>query len=211
MIPVIITKSLAAAVANGVALSQSIGAAGNLTLSGSLMVAGVAVLDSPRPVIITSAGNDSGITFTVYGLNPTGNPVSETVAGAAIGVATTLTSFSTVTRVATSGATAAAVTVGTNGTGTSAWNVADIFRNAVDMSFAGVVTGTLNWGIEYTYDNPNDPATPIPTPFDHPVLVAKTVTADCTLSHPFYAWRLKINSGSGSIKLTGTQAGLLGG
>jgi hypothetical protein len=46
--PSVVTLQLVALVANGIALSQTPGAAGNLTLNGSLVTAGVAILDVAR-------------------------------------------------------------------------------------------------------------------------------------------------------------------
>src|ERR1700744_4680398 len=105
-----ITKTLAAAVANGIALSQALGGAGFLMLSGSLVSGGVAVLGSQRQVIITSAGNDSGLTWTVIGTDDTGNPIKDQFAGANVGVATSNLNFATVTSISGSGATASTVT-----------------------------------------------------------------------------------------------------
>src|SRR6185437_3174379 len=118
MRPVTISKTLAAASANNIALSQSPAGAGNLTLNGAAVAAGVATLDTQRRVLITSAGTDTGITFTVYGGNQSGSAISETVAGGSLGIPVSTTQdFLTVTRVAASGASASTVTVGTSGVG----------------------------------------------------------------------------------------------
>jgi hypothetical protein len=100
--------------ANGIALTQTLAAAGALTLNGARVAAGrtYAALDVPRRVTITSAGDDSGITFTVRGADIYGRAMSQVVTGANAGAATTLKAFSTVVSVTASAATAAAVTVG---------------------------------------------------------------------------------------------------
>ena len=54
-----LTLTLQATNANGIALSQSRGSAGNLTLNGSLVSGGVANLVTAQFVGITSNGNDS--------------------------------------------------------------------------------------------------------------------------------------------------------
>lgn len=101
---------------DGIATSQAVGGAGDLTLDGVLVASGVAQLGTPSPVTITSAGNDSGITFTVYGTayTPGGGPVSvvETVTGGNISVVSTRHVFQTVTRIEASGAAAANVEAG---------------------------------------------------------------------------------------------------
>jgi hypothetical protein len=66
-----------------------------------------------RCVRIVSAGNDSGITFTVRGYDIYGYAMSATVTGANIGTATTLKAFKYVSSVTPSGNTASTVTVGT--------------------------------------------------------------------------------------------------
>lgn len=102
--------------ANGIALTQTAAAAGNLTLNGALVATGrsYATLDVPRRVTITSAADDSGITFLVTGSDIYGFPMTQLVTGAsgAPGTATTLKAFKTVASVRASAATAGAVTVG---------------------------------------------------------------------------------------------------
>lgn len=125
----VLNGSLADETANNIAQSQSPGAAGNLTLNGSLVTGGVAYIGPSyqatgypmRRVYITSAGDDSGVTFTVTGTGagPTGfYGVSETVTGADTSTVSTTKTFYTVTSIAISGASAAAVTVGVNGIAT---------------------------------------------------------------------------------------------
>src|SRR6266567_8354490 len=74
---------------NGVALTQSLASAGTAALNGARVTNGTAVLDVPRRVTITSAGNASGITFTVVGSDLYGRQVTQTVAGGNVGAATT--------------------------------------------------------------------------------------------------------------------------
>ena len=65
MQPISVTVGpLDAADDNGIAQSQTTAGAADLTLNGALVSGGVATFDSPRQVIITSAGNDTGVTFT---------------------------------------------------------------------------------------------------------------------------------------------------
>lgn len=70
----------AALSANGVAASQAVAAAGNLTLNGALVTAGVAVLDVPRAVsIVSTNAGDTTQTATVAGLSVYGGPMSEVI------------------------------------------------------------------------------------------------------------------------------------
>ena len=204
---------LAAASANNVALSQTPLAAGNLTLNGALVVGGVAVLDQPRRIIITSAGNDSTVTFTAYGTDFSGNPLQASVAGAAIGAADFGVSFATVTRIATSAATAAAVTAGTNGVADSRPIFLDGFGFA-PAALQVAVYGTVNYTVRQSMDNPNGPSgfgVPIGLQgvnwTDHPDtgVVAATATKFSNYVASPTLCKVVLNSGTGFITLSITQ------
>src|SRR5450631_3288742 len=108
MRPIIATVGpLVAAAANNIALSQTPAGAGALTLNGSLVASGVAVLDKHRRVLITTA--DTTHTFTVTGATGTGSVISEIV-GPITTSAFTAQDFKTVTSVTINGAATAAVT-----------------------------------------------------------------------------------------------------
>lgn len=205
-----LSKTLATASATAIATAQAVAGAGNLTLDGATVAAGIATLDTPRRVLITSAGNDAGITFTVYGTTNGTYSVSETVTGAAIGTVATQRDFLTIARVAASGAAAANVSVGTNTVGSSPWILVSNYSDPVSQGIAVVVTGTVNYSVEYTYDNFIDTTVPaaIPVVFTDPVLAAETTTGDTNFDTPFTGWRVTINSGSGSLAIKGIQAGV---
>ena len=84
--PIVLNGAAGVASANSICTSQTPSGAGALTLDGSTVSGGVANLGSMAYVYITSAGNDSGRTFSVsgYGYNASGGPyaISETVTGA---------------------------------------------------------------------------------------------------------------------------------
>lgn len=137
-------------VANNICLSQSAAGAANLTLNGSLAQTPATTTFAElggQQVVIVSAANDSGITFTVTGTvaSVSGPPivVSEVVTGTNTSRSCTKTFFQRVTQVATSNATAGNVTVGTNGTATL-----DVARRVLftdggnDSSISATVTGT---------------------------------------------------------------------
>lgn len=213
MIPQIVTIALAAASANNVCLSQAPGAAA-LTLNGSTVAGGVATLDYQRHVIITSSGNDSGITFKITGTRNDGGVISETLAGANAGVAESTLDYKTITSIVPSAAVAANVTVGTNGIGASPWQAFSEHTNPFSAGVQIVVTGTINADIEYTGDDPNGPLgafppAPVnPTAFKHATLVAVTANAAGSFSVPCWGWRVRVNSGSGSAKVTVAQSGM---
>lgn len=212
MQPITVTVgSLAAASANNIALSQTVTGAANATLNGALVTGGVAYLDKPRRVLITNVGNDSGITFTVYGTWLGGQTISETVQGTSgSSVATTL-DFATVTRVATSGSTSASgITVGTNGVAGSRWIRLDSWADA-QTAIQCNATGTVNYTVQVTMDDPNSPTNPIAvgdvTWLNTNDSDAVTAIGDVFTNFdwtPTYA-RILLNSGTGSVSGTFAQ------
>ena len=99
-----------AAVASAVAISTAAGVANNAALT---LTASPYVTDFPRKITITSAGDDSGISFTVVGLNESGTAITETVTGANSGVATSANYYSSVTSITAVGDPAGNVSAGT--------------------------------------------------------------------------------------------------
>lgn len=116
--------------ADGIAQSQAPAGAGDLTLNGASVVLqdgsqpanlGAAVLDPPRPVLIASDGDESGLTLTVYGYDRANRLISEVVTGPNATVTATQLHFAVVTRIAISGAAAGNVTSGWDDTSYSPW------------------------------------------------------------------------------------------
>ncbi|HEY1806015.1 MAG TPA: hypothetical protein VGG45_16195 [Terracidiphilus sp.] len=210
------TKQLAAASANNISLSQSLAGAGKLLLNGST----AGVLDTQRRVLITSAGNDSGLTWTITGTNDGGAAIKDSVAGGNIAAVASNLDFASVTSIASSGATAAAVTVGTNTVGSSPWAIYDDTIVGSQMSvYVQLISGSGNVSIEYTYTpflgGPGiqsaiayAPPNIVPTPVLHPQLQNLAATTEGAIDFTIHAWRLTVNSGTGQWKAYGRQAGL---
>jgi hypothetical protein len=78
-----------------------------------------------------------------------------------------------------------------------------------EVSLQVVVTGTVNYTIQQTLDNPLTAGATI-TWFNHPDanLVAQTVNRQGNYAYIPTAVRIVLNSGTGSVVLTVTQAGL---
>ena len=70
---------LAAAAANNICLTQTPTAA--FTLNGALVVGGIAILDVPRRVLVTTTGNESAKTITIIGTDVNGNTQTELMTG----------------------------------------------------------------------------------------------------------------------------------
>ena len=81
MRPIVVSVGpLANASANNIATSQTPTSGTALTLNGSLVVSGVAVLDKPRRVLLTYGNEASNRTLVVVGTNVSGNSITETLA-----------------------------------------------------------------------------------------------------------------------------------
>lgn len=199
---------LAAADADGICESQTLSAGGAqaLALDGALVVGGVAALDAQRRVIITSAGNDSGITFTVVGLNDAGQMLREDVPGADTDVATSTQDFRFVSEVIASGNTAAGVTVGTSGVGASRARPLSLYQVPMNVSLALTVDGTVSYTVQYSFDSPFR-LPQLAEWFDHPDLTGKTDEQVGNIAFPVTAVRLLVNSGTGKARFRIIQGG----
>lgn len=207
MRPVVITRTLAASDADGIAQAQTLGGAGSLTLNGALVVSGVAQLGVQRVVGIASTGNLSAVTFTVYGTDQAGNAISESIAGPNNNTVSTTLNFLAVTQVAASGAVGTNVTVGTTSVGASAAVPLDLYLDPFNTSLFVDVTGTVNVTVQYTGDD-NVLASVGPfTWFDHSDLTSKTSDSVGTIISPVTAVRMVTNSGTGTAELTVLQSG----
>lgn len=213
MIPVILTKALTAADDDNISLSQTPLAGGNLTITGAAASGGVATLDTERRVIVTSAGNESARTFTIYGTTFSGQATSEAVTGANVGIVATNTNFLTVTRVAVDAATAGAVKVGTNTTGSTRWINPSWHVAPFSLELDASVSGTVTYQLEYTL---SDYYTPTPGTGAPPsgVVVRSTAVAGATgnsslaLAAPIRGWRVTVTSGTGTVTVESIQAGI---
>jgi hypothetical protein len=195
---------LASAVADNICASQT-PSAGPLTLNGSTVAGGVAILDVQRRVLITCAGNESTRTFTVTGTNWSGSPISQTVNGVSgTSVATTI-SFKTVTSVTISGNAAGAITVGTNDVADSPWvRFDDWAPNYISVNCS--VTGTVNYSVQTSLDDPNNATNPIPAgqmawldALDANIVSESTDKSGGITYAPTFA-KIVLNSGSGSVR-----------
>lgn len=205
--PVVLTTTLAAADDNGIAETQSPSAAGDLTINGALASGGVATLTTAgiaRQVIITSGGDDTNKTFTIYGTNATGNAISESLAGASGGAATSVLYYRTVTRIAISAASAGTVIVGTNGVGVSRVVNTDTALNPVNVTIAAAVAGTVNYTLQWTDGDIQGS----PTWTNDANMASKAAAFTTTNTFPASGYRILINSGTGTVTTTILQSGL---
>lgn len=171
---------------------------------------GSIALDKPRRILITTGGVDTGITYTVYGTDRAGNPISEAVTGPSTSTAYTNQDFATVSRVTTSGASASTVTIGTNGVASSAWVRFDEWAMP-QIGIQLTASGTVNYTLQQTLDDPNDPTNPVASASVTWINSADANAVGATGSiqtnyayAPRYA-RILLNSGTGSVTGTFSQ------
>lgn len=229
MKPVYLSKVLAAASTTAICASQTPSGAGNLTINGGSASGGVATLDTQRIVLFTFAADETGHTFVVYGTDDNGTTIQESVAGNST-TATTTQNFKTVTRISISAAATGAITVGTNGVGASPWQIISSDMTPSNLGIGCTVSGTVNFTWQYTFDDPSgtfpNPAavttsgyanaskggalTQFPTAWSLSALTSKSSATDSSMTTPIYAWRLLINSGTGTAQAIVVQSGIAG-
>lgn len=218
--PYAITETITGANTSTVSSTNRYMAINSITISGAAAAAltvgtyGTATLDVARRVLITSGGNDTGITFAITGTDPNGNVISETLTGASGAAAQSVLDYLTVTSIIPSGAVATTVTVGTSGVASSQWVYFDQYASMAPVSIQVDGTGTVNWTVQQTLNDPNalqnNPvAINAMSWVSHPdsTLVGSTAITGVQGNYaypPAYA-RVTLNSGTGTVKATFIQ------
>lgn len=212
MLPVSQAITLAAADDDGICASQTPGAAGAMSINGQLASGGVATLTPyrsgyARQVLFTFAADETGHSFTVVGTGAQGETITEIVAGTAT-TAVTVNMFSSITSITISAAATGAIKVGTNGVGATRWINLDVFEDPFSASIQVVVSGTVNFTTEYTYDDVQTNANPTLWPIS--ALTSKAANTEGALTVACRYVRTKVNSGTGVATTTVIQPGLGG-
>ena len=109
-----ITADAQALDANGISVAAAVGNNAALTIGGALASGGSVTNVGGRIVTILSAGNDSGISFTVAGTDVSGAALTESITGANAGTATGSSYFRTITSITAVGDPAGNVSAGIN-------------------------------------------------------------------------------------------------
>ncbi len=91
-------------------------------------------------------------------------------------------------------------TLSITGTGTTAWIPLDYKQNPFNVGFGVVVSGTITYDIEHTFDDvlAGDTA----TAFKHSTLTAQTTNKDGNYSAPIRAIRINNTAGTGTTTIT---------
>lgn len=104
------------------------------------------------------------------------------------------------------------ITKSQTGEGSTAPIPLDHYRNPFNVGLGLVVSGTVNYTVQHTFDNvfasDYDPDTG--TWFNHTVLKTLAVSADGNYAFPCTAVRVTVNSGDGTVTMTVIQAGMPG-
>jgi len=185
-----------------------------LVLNGSLVSGGVAVLPSPQQVLFTTSVSEAGKTILLTGTDRSGFSQSETIAlpSSATTVASVL-SYAKITSAVISANSTGNISIGTNGIASSQWVRFDDWSPSNQVAIQVVVSGTVNYTVQTTTDDPNSPTNPVPmtsvTWFSagDPSIVAATASVQSSFAVlPVFA-RVLINSGSGTVTATFVQTG----
>lgn len=202
---------LAAASATNIRTASN-GSAGALTLNGSLVTNGVAVLDTPRRILITNAADETGKTIVLTGTDRADSTQSETVTLGGIGSAPSVLDYKTLTSAVLSANSAGNLSIGTNGVAASAWVYLDPWALS-NVSIQINVSGTVNYTVQQTLDDPNSPTNPVAAADVTWVSTSDTLAVAATTSlqtnylfTPQYA-RVLLNSGNGTVTATFLQSG----
>lgn len=209
MLPRIVTVGpLAGASANYYVVSAT-------PVSGTpLTLAHTTTPDQPRRLSVAYGSEGSARTLVVIGTMQVNGPlVTETISipsgGGGSPVQSVLDYYSILSITPAGGGFTAAITIGTNGVASSSWIRLDNFgfpQTALQVD----VTGTVNYSVSQTLEDPNDPTFNLSpaqiTWVDHSVLAAQTATAQNNYAYvPMYT-RITLNSGTGSVRYTVVQA-----
>ena len=205
MRPISFTRSQPAASGTSVAAAQLLNASGVITLNGALVSGGVATL--PVPAVLTVFSEKSAtVNFVVTGTAPNGASQTETLAVTASGTVTGSLSFATVTSVAASAPTSATISLGNGVPGYTAWIPLDIYTPNQVTNISNKVSGTVNYSVEYTNEDPFDTSIQqLAVPHPNASLTAATGDETQFTTTLMRAVRLKINSGNGSVRFTCVQ------
>ena len=96
-------------------------------------------------------------------------------------------------------------TVSQTGAGSTSALVMNTNISPFNVGFGVLVTGTVDYTIQHTFD---DPAVGFTTWFPHPTVAAESTNQDGNYAFPVTGVRLTVNSGGGTATLKLIQAGI---
>jgi len=202
---------LASASATNIRTASGVAGAGNLVLNGSLVSGGVATLDGARRILFTTTANETTKTILLSGTNWASDLISETVTLVNNSTVASVLDYKTVTSAYCSAALTGNLSIGTNSVAASPWvRLDDYAPNGVAIQCT--VSGTVNYTVQQTLDNPNDPSNPVLPAAMTWVASSDTNVVGATSTqqtnynfNPVFA-RILLNSGTGVVVGTFLQA-----
>ena len=90
------------------------------------------------------------------------------------------------------------------GTGNSSAVVVNTNVTPINIGLAFVVSGTVNYTMQVSYDDPMS----FTTWFDDATVASKTANFASSITTPVTGVRFKINSGTGTVTMSAIQAGI---
>ncbi len=147
--PNVLAIAPAAAVTNDICLSQTVASAIALTLNGAK--AGL-TFDFARKLDLASAGNVSGVNFTIVGTDANGRAITEVKAGPSGNTVQSVNFYSTVTSITASGTMGAVnMTVGTSDDLATPIYPLDNYDKIAAQVAVELVSGTATFSVQETY------------------------------------------------------------
>ena len=208
-LPNIIQYNLAAGANSTLLVNQSSAVATGAAFTLTTTILGTV----QRKVQFSTVADESSNKFTIVGLNGAGFPITDVVTGPNASTTQSNLDFLTVTKITALNQTGGSVSVGSNSTGASLWQIVNSHVTPVNIELGCVLqTGAATFSIQYTYDDPNNlpPNVAAPTAFNHPTLNSIATSADGPINDPIFAWRVAVTAGTGTVRVTGIQAGIGG-
>ena len=95
--------------------------------------------------------------------------------------------------------------VSKTGVGSSSALVMNTNSTPFNVGFGVVVSGTVTYTVQHTFD---DPATGFTTWFSHPTIAVKTDKQDCNYAFPVTGIKFLVTAGSGTATMNLVQAGI---
>ncbi len=155
----------------------------------------------PVTILGNAATNHSAKTFTITGTDANGVAMTDAIAGPnGVATVTSTKRFKTVTSVTVSATTGAdTFDIGWTALASTPWVPLDVTQNPFEVGIgAALVSGTVNYDLEHTYDDIETNAT-VQVAYNNATMAAKTASFDVGLAYPVKAVRLDINSHTSAV------------
>src|ERR1700732_3622707 len=130
MLPTLVTYALATG-----AQSPLIVSAASAVATGVPFVLALKTLDIQRRIAFTCAANESANTFTIVGTNQAGNTIMDSVTGPNASTTQSNLDFKTLVSITPLNQTGGTVSIGTNSTGASLWQIVNTHVSPANIQF----------------------------------------------------------------------------